>query len=89
MTDRESLLRRLDALVADIKSLEDTDAMREVIGYVDRVLVSVWPEPMPDDVADAIQAEVAPVVLEPASARKNDEEAEGHRGGFNWPGRSK
>lgn len=59
MTDRETLLRRLEELVADIRSLEDTEALAEVVGYIDRVVVSVWPEPMPDDVADKIEAEIS------------------------------
>lgn len=56
--DRERLLSLLDELVVDIKSLEDSDALHEVVGYIARVVTAVWPEPMPDDVADAIEAEV-------------------------------
>ncbi len=58
MNDRETLLARLDELVADIRSLDGVDALREVVGYISRVVTSVSPEPMPDDVADAVEREV-------------------------------
>ncbi len=51
MTDRESLLICLDELVADIRSLDD-EALREVVRYVERVIVAVWPEP--DDCFEAV-----------------------------------
>lgn len=57
MTDRDALLRRLDELVATAKTLDD-DGLAAVVGYLRDAVTAATPEPMPDDVAAAVEREV-------------------------------
>ncbi len=56
------LLGRLDDLVAVARTLPE-DELQAVVDYLQGALDAVVPEPMPDDVAEAVETEVAPPLV--------------------------